>query len=324
MDERLIARIERDCGMPGLVDALTDRLPASDLQSLLLEVYRRRVERLSPAAVLERYQRDTFVCPAPLDPAALAAFDLETFAVLGRLGYDALELSPLSPLGTVAAVATVHQNNVLTTSRSTEVVADSTNVLALEAAVRRRALLRLDARDSARVRLCASHRLVRGQRFEGPGRRQHFRLLGLATAGRDEGSFRFETSSLLELLTALLRVLERAGESGYRFADVQVTVTDLTGGRRQDLRDFVLEPLAVEFPGVDAGFDDDREGGRGYYTGACFHIDATTEDGDRVQVGDGGFTTWTTQLLGNAKERLLIGSLGTERLCGLFRTTGTG
>lgn len=35
-------------------------------------------------------------------------------------------------------------------------------------------------------------------------------------------------------------------------------------------------------------------------------------------MADGGFTTWTADLLSNAKERLLISGLGIERLCGLF------
>ena len=98
-----------------------------------------------------------------------------------------------------------------------------------------------------------------------------------------------------------------------------MAVTDLTAGRQEEaLRSAVLDPLAAEFPTVQVGFDPDRPDGRTYYTSACFHLFASDAGGQEYQVGDGGFTTWTQRLLSNAKERLLISGLGTERLCGIF------
>ncbi len=319
MDDGLIHRIERTAGVPGLVGILADRLAPTDLQSLLLEVHRRRVGRTSPATVLEQYDRNRFVTPSALSPATTLALDQLAFGVLGTLGFEPVEFPPVAPLGTVAALTTVDQNTVLATNRNTEVVADSTNTLALESARRRRDLLRRQPRDRTRIRLCTSQRVVRGQRFDGPGMTQHFRLLGLTTAGRDEGSFRFESTSLREQLAAMLRLLDEAGRSGYTLSGVRLSVTDLTDGLRTPvLRESVLDPLAEQFPHVDVGFDDARESGRGYYTDVCFHVHATTTGGQTFQLGDGGFTTWTAQLLGNAKERLLIGGLGTELLCGNF------
>ncbi|MFD0886474.1 hypothetical protein ACFQ08_18170 [Streptosporangium algeriense] len=87
--------------------------------------------------------------------------------------------------------------------------------------------------------------------------------------------------------------------------------------RRTALRERVLDRLAPEHPGVTFVFDDGRATGRGYYTGVSFGIDVTTPRGEILNLGDGGFTTWTAALLGNAKERLLISGLGIERLCGL-------
>ncbi len=56
---------------------------------------------------------------------------------------------------------------------------------------------------------------------------------------------------------------------------------------------------------------------------ACFHVYATNEAGTEFELIDGGFTTWTQQVLSNTKERLLISGLGTERLCSQFCTTLT-
>ena len=56
-----------------------------------------------------------------------------------------------------------------------------------------------------------------------------------------------------------------------------------------------------------------RERGQGYYTEAALRI--TAGDGaQEVELGDGGFTTWTGQLMNTAKERCLISCLATERL----------
>ena len=319
MSDPLLERIQREAGIPELIDVLVERLAPTDLQSLLLEVYRRRAASVQPSQLLERYERDRFVRPSDVAPGMLADFDRLVWSLLPD-HYTAVELSPVCPLGTNASVATVDQNKVVTTIRNTEVVADATNVLALECASRRRRLLRLDPQNRERVRLCASHRVVRGQAYRAaPGVLPHFRLLGLCTAGRDEGSFQFETTSLVEQIAFYLQVLREVSQLGYLAQQVRVTLTDLEQGRREQTLDAqVLRQLMVKHPGVLCQLDPDRQPGRGYYVGDCFHIYATNVAGIECELIDGGFTTWTQQVLSNRKERLLISGLGTERLCSQF------
>jgi len=107
------------------------------LQSLLLAVYRRRASRLSPAAVLRQYQENRFVQPAHVSSWESVEFDRLAYSLLPEC-FEVVELSPVSPLGSCSVLATVDQNNVVTTSRNTEVCADPTNVLALECATRRK------------------------------------------------------------------------------------------------------------------------------------------------------------------------------------------
>jgi hypothetical protein len=203
-------------------------------------------------------------------------------------------------------------------------VSDATNVLALECAVRRRLLLKANAQSRERVRLCTSHRLVRGQAYRSVTASAHFRLLGLCTAGRDEGSFQFETTTLREQIGFYLQVLGAASRHGYRLASMRVALTDLEQGRRkQALNAHVLQPLRADYPGAVCAFDPEREGGRGYYVGACFHVYVTNMAGIEFQLIDGGFTTWTQQLLSNTKERLLISGLGTELFCSQFGPAAT-
>jgi hypothetical protein len=316
MEDAILGRVARLAGVPDLVGVLADRLSPTDLQSLLLAVYQRQAGKVTPARLLAGYAGNRFVTPSALDPRRLARLDLTAFELAGSAGFQAVELSPVSPLGTVSAVATGDQNRVITTARNSEVVADSTNVLALESALRRKELLRRDPRSQERVRLCASHRLTRAQKFDGPQQTPHFRLFAMTTAGRDEGSFRFETRAMLEQLEVHLCLLER---SGLAVESIRVAVTDLSAGRRRAaLEEEVLAPLAARHPAAVIGFDDARQAGRGYYRDACFLVYATTAAGDEFGLADGGFTDWTARLTHNGKERLLTSGLGSERLIALF------
>jgi hypothetical protein len=320
VSDPIIERILRQTGIPDLVETLSERLNPTDLQSLLLAVYQRRAEAIPPSQLLERYEQDRFVRPSAIAPQALGDFDQLVWSTLPD-PYTALDLSPVCPLGTNAAVATVSQNKVVTTIRNSEVVADITNVRALECASRRRQLLRVDAKSHERVQLCASHRVVRGQVFGGPASFSHFHLLGLCAAGRDEGSFRFETSSLVEQIAFYMRLLQEAARLGYHAHRFRVAITDLEDGQRtQTLEEQVLAPLTASYPDARCELDPNRATAQGYYDGACFHFYATNAAGIEFELVDGGFTTWTQQLLNNRKERLLISGLGVERFCSQFRS----
>jgi hypothetical protein len=170
---------------------------------------------------------------------------------------------------------------------------------------------------AATVRLGALQRVVRTQ-LPPPGFAAHFGLFGLVTAGRDEGDHRFERAALAEhlrfavasLAAARLRYIQLAltplSEAGERIA---AAVTNDLGGDRS--------------PGTAAVIvvDHTRASGRGYYQDLCFKVNARTDGRhpDSLQeIGDGGFTSWTQQLVASQKERLLISGIGVDRLaaCG--------
>lgn len=309
-------RILRKAGVPDLVEVLSAKLGASDLQSLLLEVFRRRAEAGSPGELMARYAKSRFTKPSALPAALFAELDVLAASLLPD-GFELLELSPVAPLGATAIVTGTSQNRIVSTVRNSEVAADSTNALALECAERRRALLIGDARSAEPVRLAASQRLVRAQLVEGPMRFAHFRLFGLCSAGRDTGSFAFELRHLSEQIAFHLRLIDGWRERS-RIGRARVPLTPLEAGPgREALAGQVLEPLSATFPDVDFSIDDDREQGRGYYRSACFKIYAEVADGTDAELADGGFTDWTQQLVGSRKERLLISGIGSERLVGL-------
>jgi hypothetical protein len=317
--DKIIARISRETGIDGLVETLSQQLSPTDLQSLLIEVYRRRAEALAPHDVLHQYRHNRFVQPAQIGPVAQLDFDRLAYALLPP-GFEGIELSPVAPLGACSVVSSVSQNVTVPTIRNTEVCSDATNVLALECALRRHQLLRGDPRAAYRVKLATGHRLLRAQKFEGPASFQHFGIFTLCTAGRDEGSFKFETEALFEQIDFYVRLLSKAEDLGYTTRDVRVSITALDERRIDVLQAGVVDALSAKHPHVRAQFDQDRQTGCGYYTDVCSAIHAVSPAGDDLLLVDGGLTTWTQQLLSNHKERLLTSGLGSERLCACFQT----
>ena len=288
-------RVAGDIGGMEVVDRLAG-LSGSDFTSVLLEVVRRRAARETPATVLRRYRNDRFVRPGTTPwRAARRAED----ALLGCLPpeVEMVQLAPLVPLGTHSVLDTVSQHKVVTTVRASEVAADPTNALALEAAVRRA------GRPAGVVRLAAVQRVVRAQRFPA-GWAAHFGLFAMVTAGRDRGSLGFEHAALTDQLRFAVAALGAAG-----VPRVQVVLTPLSeSGERI--------ASAIDPALADVVLDHDRVGGRGYYRDLCFKVNAVVGD-EPEEIGDGGFTDWTAQLLANAKERLLIAGYGTDRLASL-------
>jgi hypothetical protein len=190
----------------------------------------------------------------------------------------------------------VPQNNVVTTMRLTEVLSDPTNMLALEAALERR------VNDASTVRLAAKHRVLRAQRFDGPRSFAHFSLLGMVSAGRDQGDRSFEVAELIRHIQSLVAAVIAIDAA----AEVVVQVSDHSG--RFDEAQVIVDELDVE-----ATVDPDRTHGRGYYEHLCFKIGVRRHD-EIVEVGDGGSTSWTQHLLADRKERLVISGSGLDRI----------
>jgi len=314
MDEKLINRILNQAQVPELLKVLTQRLSQSDLQSLLLEVYRARSQFLTPQHLLQQYEQNCLVQPAAVSPRQLLEFDQLAYSVLPP-AFEPLELSPVCPFGTTSIVAPLDQNQIVTTIRNSEVCSDSTNVLALECARRRRDNTN---RAGAEIKLCASHRLLRPQVPNKPGTFPHFRIFSLVTAGHDTGSYCFEITALTEHLEFYLRLLQTAQQSGFRIGAIRICLTVFDELRREILKAEVLDRLSQTYRAVKFGYVHAQQQEQRYYGGVRFGIYVQDEAGNEYFLVDGGFTDWTQQLLSDRKERLLISGLGSERFIACF------
>jgi hypothetical protein len=313
LNKQLIECILSKAQVPELLEVLTQRVSQSDLQSLLLEVYRSRSQSLTPQSLLQQYERNRLVQPATTSPRQILEFDRLAYSVLPP-SFELLELSPVCPFGTNSIVTPLDQNQTITTIRNSEVCSDSTNVLALECARRRRD----KANRAAEIKLCASHRLLRPQAPNKPGTFPHFRIFSLVNAGRDRGAYRFEVATLLEQLEFYLRLLQSAQQSGFRLEAIRIHLTVFDEIRREILEAEVLDQLSQTHHAVRFGYTCVQQQEQHYYTGMRFEIYAQDRAGTEYFLADGGFTDWTQQLLSDRKERLLISGLGSEQFIACF------
>ena len=243
MPSKITRRILEESGVPGLFTILAEELPASDLQSLLLEIFQVRARAAREPELLARSSRTPLTTPSSVSARDLNVFDRVAFQAAPE--FEAIELSPVCPMGTAQVLGGIDQNNVLTTIRHAEVLGDSTPALALECARRRKPL---PARTAAPIRLAASHRTVRLQPFDVPGFTPHFRLFTLVTAGRDSGSHEFERQHLAEHVRFYLNLFRALNREGFQLSAPLVEISDVSlseallnaaGVNREEVRQMV-------------------------------------------------------------------------------------
>lgn len=310
MKDKIIEKIITKSGIPNLLDLLSDDLSPSDWQSLLLAVASRRAAKLSPTQVLEQYQSSRFVHPVRgIQKAQFQVFEKWATEQLPA-DFENLMLSPVTPLATCSSVATVHQNKVLGAHRNLEVVADATNVLALEASLRRKALLHQQPKNQEHIHLATSHRHVRAQALAMEGFTAHFQIQCMVSAGRDEGNWQFEQKTLYQHLAYYLKILSD-GPFKVEQEQLEVALTVLSD-RFGPTAKALLPNLQESFPRVKMRLAPERETGRNYYQVCCFYIYTHLGKGQSIPFCDGGFTDWTQQFLNNRKERLMSSGFGSE------------
>lgn len=310
MEDRIIQKIIEKTGVDDLLHILGEKLTPQDWQSLLLAISAKRTNPIKAAQLLKAYENNRFVQPLKgISPSQLQRFLTECDHLLPA-SFESIILSPIAPLGSCSSLATVHQNKVLSASRNVEVVADATNVLALEASLRRKKYLEENPKSRASVQLATSHRHVRCQSFANPAFTAHFQVQCLVSAGRDQGNFLFEQESLNAHLDYYIRILSQS-TFGVPLHQLELTLSSFDP-RFSVLHETIASPLLEKYPELTISLDPAREMGRGYYDNFCFHIIAHLPSGQSIPICDGGFTNWTQQLLSSRKERLLISGCGSE------------
>jgi hypothetical protein len=280
---------------------LVEEMAPSELWSLLLEIFARRAAARRPSEVLRQWERDRFTPPAATDQRTILRMDTALLDVAAAAGFETIELSPVAPLGTCAAVALTGQNRVLSALRGTEVVSDPTNVFALECARRMKRV------PTETVRLATTQRVVRAQPApRGPGFAQHFRLFALGSGGIEARDHAFVVGEMVAHARAHLAALDALGAEGYALGERSFTLWSTPA--RAALADRVAEALApTGVPIARAALE------RPYYTGGLrFMLFARSPEGDPLPLSDCGAFDWLTRLTSNRRAVYVASGLGTQ------------
>lgn len=283
--------------------ALARGMPASEVWSLLLSVMRERAGQRTARTLTEQWERDRFVQLSYIDQRTLV--ELDSHLLAAAADFEAVELSPLAPLGATSSVALTTQNRVVSTVRGTEVVSDPTNVLALESARRLR-------EDPTRVvRLCTSHRCVRAQEVpKVPGFAAHFRMFCMTSAAHEIKDQAFTIDALTLHIRTHLHGLDRLEQHGYRFPNRRVRV--LSTEQREPL----ARRIADAIDGVPVSMEPLE---KQYYDGLRFMISAHTTAGDDIPLIDGGAFDWLHTLAANRKLAFVASAIGSQLAAYLYR-----
>ena len=287
-------------------EQLATGLAGSDLHSVLLEVMQHRARSRTPADVLGQYLRDGFCAPAAID--LRTSHEVDGHLLAAADGFEALDLSPVAPLGVSSAVAQTGQNRVLSALRMTEVVSDPTNVLALECA------RRLRADWETPVHLATSQRVLRAQPVPKlPGYGQHFRIFVLASGGREAKDHAFTVQACALQIRTMLVALDRLEQNGYAFGARRVEI--LTTPARQAVGDRIGELLnvAVVRRALDHAY---------YSAGLRYQIWVTAPDGAGIPLVDGGAFDWIARLAANRRAVYIASGTGSQLIAWSFKKAG--
>lgn len=298
--QEILAKIQHRTGID-LVAILAEELSGSELNSLLLEVFDRKAGQLKPSQLLQQYRMNRFVQPAAVDVLQLRAKELSTLQWLQQCGFVPLELSPVSLLGTCAAVGPVSQKKIISATRGTEVLSDATNAIALHIAD-----LKKRKNDADLLKFCTTHRHVRTPPVKVKGHSPHFTIACCVSAGIDTGNLAFEINTIREHFLALQAVLLQVFQTEVKYFKLQPRAGYKQGDQ---LADRIFDNIKNMFPvAVDT-----KTMPNDYYQGIQYKA-VINVHGEEIEIADGGFVNWTQQLLENKKERCFISGLGIDYL----------
>ena len=271
-------------------EALLRSLNSVELRTILADVARTRASDETYADLIKRWREDRLLMPSLLDPREAIPVTARLWEAVPR-EFVGVTLSQLTSLGSGIHLGGLGQNRVVTTMRGTEVLADPAHGLALEASRRRR-------NGHSRVHLATHARCTHA--WDQAEESAHELRFSLVSSCPDGGGLSTEADLLdlhLDYWREIIGSLVPQGR-------IELTVWDHTLAgliESRGTRDDVI---------VVAGKDDDRRPWRNPYTTAAFRFVVQGEE--PVELGDGGFVTWTQALTRNRKDRCLVSGISVD------------
>ena len=297
----IVRRLLERIGHPALSDLLAHDLTGEQLNTLLLDVFDRRLNKLRPSDLLKLYAGNRFVKPGDLPVIEARQMEIDVLKIFEQAGYRLIDLSPLSVLGSCSVLGPVDQKKIITALRGTEVLADATNAIALDYCYHRK-----KEQLAVNARFASIQRHVRAQQISGKGFTPHFRIACLVTCGRDSGNYAFERNAMAEHIDAMIHLYR----SYYQVRRISFRLICRKGYDDPNrLAGAIHAHLLSLHPDVPVTVVKDAGKENNYYKGIQYKVDIEI-NGKQYEIGDGGFVDWTQQLLQDRKERMLSTGVG--------------
>lgn len=309
VDEFLFAITKADYVKPGkksyynknfdyLIKRYLTSLQGNRLTSILLDIFEDRSRSLNPHKVLEEWETSRFFQLQNTNIIALRKIQASLEKRSTEAGFPYLDLPPVAPFGSSSSVAQVSQNNILTSIRGTEVVSDTTNILALQAASIRKKNRNNEKIRTNTIRLANSHRLVRAQSLPGPGFYAYFDIFSMISAvyKKSPGLIDHEIINHVNLLIKALHEILGKAEITIRYY-----------GR--EINREIFESETLQHSRVAVAFSEQRPAGNNYYKDISFHINLNIK-GEEINIADGGGVDWMEKFLSDKRQGLVISGIG--------------
>ena len=291
MKDEAIKHIIDRYNLNEIVDILSNKLSGSELNSLLLEVFERRVMQETPSSLLGKYTKNKLVKPAQLDFLKFKEEELECCKIVANSSFELIELSPVAQLGTSSIMATVNQKKVLTALRNTEVQSDPTNSIALHYA----SLKKNNELSEKTYNFSNVSRVIRTQVFSNPNFTPHFPILSLISCGMDTGSFEFEKTEIYKHFA----ITQDVCKSVFGFNNLFFEIIPC---KEYDSNSPLISNSLSHIK--NSGFDvriAESDSQNNYYYGMRIKTKIIA-DGVEYEIGDGGLLDWTQKLLAINKQ----------------------
>jgi len=281
-------------------------LPNSDFNSLMLKLFQSRANDTSPVEMLKAFQSNRFCVPSELDPVSYHVLETEFLSTAQKLDIKPVLLSPAAPFASSSVFGCVDQNNVVSAVRGTEILSDPTNMLSIIIAEQ---LKNKKTDNITPIHYCTTARVLRAQTFPNTNRHfSHFGIFCIVSSGKDNGSYGCESVLLQKQLSFYRKMLLDKYD-----ANLSIVLRKRRGYSNADgFLNRMAELIKKEFPDTPLSLDLEHEDNN-YYKGINYNI-SMEKDGNKIEIGDGGFVDWMQSMTNNKKERCLISGIGLDRL----------
>lgn len=280
-------------------------LKTPDMNSLMLSIFQTKTKTMTPKSVLITFSNNRFSIPSDFDAIEYHKMEIKLLSIAKEHGINNVLLSPSAPLGSCSVFGCVDQNNVISALRGTETISDPSNMLSIIIAD---GLKRNTLNNDVPLHYATTTRVVRAQAFTKKGFLSHFGIFCIVSSGRDKGSYTCESELLLKHLSYYNELFKNFDGFGISVCLHKRCGYSDTDGFFEKMCDIIKSSLPNV--SIDLGVSNENNA---YYKGLNFKIYLHHGE-DKIEIADGGFVNWISEMTGNKKDRCLISGVGIDRL----------